>query len=74
MSEWVIITTNKKFVIKYQKVIIEKFNEKLNKYRKNFHSLFMTSYREFDRKRISFDLIYILLENITNKLYLKHKI
>ena len=68
------ITTNKKFVIKYQKIIIEKFNEKLNKYRKNFHSLFMTSYREFDRKRISFDLIYILLENITNKLYLKHKI
>lgn len=68
------IITNKKFVIKYQKVIIEKFNEKLNKYRKMFHSLFMTSYREFDRKRISFDLIYILLENIANKLYLKHRI
>ena len=34
----------------------------------------MTSYIEFDRKRISFDLIYILLENITNKLYLKTQI
>lgn len=67
------IITNKKIVIKYQNYIINKFNEKLNKYRLKYHSLFMSSYREFDRKRISFELIYIILENIICKMCNKLK-
>jgi len=41
-----------------QRMLANKFNEFLNHKRKETHSLFLTSYREYDRKRISFDCVY----------------
>lgn len=53
-----------------QQHLTEQFNQFLTEYRKKYNSLFLTSYREHKRKRISFDLVYHivghLLEN--NKL------
>jgi len=50
-----------------QKQLVLKFNTFLNKYRKQYHSLFLTNYREnknIARKRISFDLVYLIIEYI----------
>jgi len=50
-----------------QKQLISKFNKYLNKYRKKYNSLFLTNYREskdIARKRISFDLVYSIVEYI----------
>jgi hypothetical protein len=47
--------------------LIDKFNEFLTNYRKKYHSLFLTNYRESSsiaRKRISFDLVYLITEHI----------
>ena len=67
------IVSNRRITLKSQKYIIKKFNEKIEKYRKIYHSLFMSSYREFDRKRISFDLVFTILRNIINKMnYLRY--
>ncbi len=41
-----------------QKKIITLFNEEINKLRENHLSLFLTNYRDKDRKRISFDFVY----------------
>jgi len=53
-----------------QQHLTEQFNQFLTEYREKYNSLFLTSYREHKRKRISFDLVYHivghLLEN--NKL------
>jgi hypothetical protein len=53
-----------------QQRLTEQFNQFLTEYREKYNSLFLTSYREHKRKRISFDLVYHivghLLEN--NKL------
>lgn len=59
---------NYKFKENEEKYIIKLFNERLKKYRKKYHSLFMSSYREFSRKRISFDLVYTMLKNIINNI------
>lgn len=53
-----------------QKYIIEQFNILLNFYRDKYNSLFLTNYRESNtiaRKRISFDLIYTLVNHIIYK-------
>ena len=50
-----------------QKNLVNKFNKYLNNYRKKYNSLFLTNYREskdIARKRISFDLVYLIVENI----------
>lgn len=50
-----------------QKQLIEKFNNFLEAYRKKYNSLFLTNYREskdIARKRISFDLVYSIIEYI----------
>lgn len=51
--------------IKHQKELMVLFNENLEKLRKDYHSLFLTNYRDKDRKRISFDFAY----NLINYLY-----
>lgn len=63
------IIINRKLKENEQHYIINKFNEKLSKYRKQYYSLFMSSYREFSRKRLNFNLIYIILKNIIDKMY-----
>jgi len=51
--------------IKEQEKIIELFNKEIEDKRNRYHSLFMTNYRDKDRKRISFDFAY----NLVNYLY-----
>lgn len=44
--------------IEAQKRLVNKFNDYLYEMRKKYHSMFLSSYREFARKRISFNLVY----------------
>jgi len=41
--------------------LIELFNKEINDLRENYLSLFLTNFRDNDRKRISFDFVYKLL-------------
>jgi len=53
--------------VEKQKMIIEKFNDFLEDHRKKYNSLFLTNYREskdIARKRISFELVYSIVEYI----------
>src|SRR3989344_684843 len=45
--------------------LIDLFNEEINDLRDNYLSLFLTNFRDNDRKRISFDFVYKMI----NKLY-----
>jgi hypothetical protein len=50
-----------------QKILIIKFNKMLNNHRNKYNSLFLTNYREskdIARKRISFDLVYLMVNYI----------
>lgn len=51
-----------------QLYIIEKFNETLEKYRKEYRSMFLTNFRnstkQYSRKRLSFDIAYKLIQYI----------
>ncbi|MFH0969081.1 MAG: hypothetical protein V1804_01090 [Patescibacteria group bacterium] len=47
-----------KISISDQKNIINSFNKEINKLREDYLSLFLTNYRDKDRKRISFDFVY----------------
>lgn len=50
-----------------QKHLVAKFNTYLEAHRKKYNSLFLTNYREskdIARKRISFDLVYLIVEYI----------
>lgn len=47
-----------------QELLVKQFNNFLDEKRKKYNSLFLTNYREGERKRISFELVY----NITNYL------
>ncbi len=54
-----------------QKKLVEKCNEFLEINRDNYHSLFLTNYREskdIARKRISFELIYNIVEYILDQM------
>jgi hypothetical protein len=55
------INTNIKIELKDQKEICEIFNNLLNLYRDKYDSLFLINYRDNNRKRISFRLVYELL-------------
>ncbi|MEK7618592.1 MAG: hypothetical protein AAB410_05610 [Patescibacteria group bacterium] len=47
--------------IRQQKELAVLFNENLERLRKDYCSLFLTNYRDKDRKRISFDFVYKLV-------------
>lgn len=47
-----------------QQHLTEQFNQFLAEYREKYHSLFLTSYREHKRKRISFDLVYHIVGHL----------
>ena len=57
---------DKPLEISEQKRIIELFNKEINKFRETHLSLFLTNYRDKDRKRVSFDFVYKFI----NYLYL----
>ena len=44
--------------------LVERFNAFLTEYRIKYHSLFLTNYRESNRKRISFDLVYRIVQHL----------
>ena len=50
--------------IKEQEKIISMFNSKIDELRKDHLSLFMTNYRDKDRKRISFDFTYKFINHL----------
>lgn len=62
------IVLEKEYSIEHQKIIANKFNEILEKYRKKYNSLFLTNYRctgkSYARKRIGFDMAYDLINYI----------
>lgn len=47
-----------------QQVLTDRFNTFLNEYRTKYASLFLPTYREHKRKRISFDLVYQIVKNL----------
>lgn len=51
-----------------QKELVSKFNEYLDKHREKYYSLFLTNYRENNRKRISFDLVYSICYHIVSSI------
>lgn len=62
------IVLDKIYTLEEQKIISEKFNNILEKYRLKYNSLFLTNYRNsttsYSRKRISFDVSYRLISYI----------
>ena len=53
-----------------QKVLVAEFNTYLTEKRKNYNSLFLTNYRESKssaRKRISFELVYNIVQYILER-------
>ena len=47
-----------------QRVLVDKFNNYLKTCREKYHSLFLSNYREYKRKRISFELAYNIVGNL----------
>jgi hypothetical protein len=60
------IFCDKEISIDEQIFIMEEFNEYLNASRKEYANLILSNYRDFGRKRISFDLVYRILTKIYN--------
>lgn len=54
----VYLVSREKISIEKQKMLIQLFNQEINKLRDNYLSLFLTNYRDNNRKRISFDFVY----------------
>ncbi|HOX30066.1 MAG TPA: Eco57I restriction-modification methylase domain-containing protein [Candidatus Paceibacterota bacterium] len=60
----------KQITINEQREIIKVFNDELENLRKKYNSLFLTNYRDNDRKRISFNFTYKLINYLyVNKLH-----
>jgi len=57
------ICFSKKLTKPEQLNIIDMFNTKLNYYRKKYFDMFLTNYRDHNRKRISFELTYKIISN-----------
>ena len=64
------ITTN--IPIKDEQLVVKMFNEQLESRRSQYHSLFLTNYRNstksYARKRISFDMCYGMIKEILEEL------
>lgn len=56
----------KNLSVKEQKMIIKYFNSEINQLRENYLSLFLTNYRDNDRKRISFNFAYKFINYLYN--------
>ncbi len=58
------IIFNNNISLEDQEKIIDLFNKMLNDYREEYFSLFLTNFRDQNRKRISFDFAYKLINKI----------
>ncbi len=63
------IIFKKEISIKKQEELMKKFNEELNKNREQYFSFFLTNFRDNNRKRMSFDMAYKLLNYIYRENY-----
>lgn len=52
------LVINKYITLQQQRMLVDKLNEYIKSKREKYNSLFLTNYRETDRKRISFDLAF----------------
>ena len=52
-----------------EKKLITEFNTRLNNFRKKYHNLSMTNYRDYNRKRIGFTFAYQLMSIIYDEFY-----
>lgn len=55
---------DKPLKVSEQNKIIELFNREINKLRETYLSLFLTNYRDKDRKRVSFDFVYKFINHL----------
>ena len=58
------IIINPPISLEKQKQIVDVFNARMRKWRAEYNSLFLTNYRESNRKRISFSLVFRLVNYI----------
>lgn len=65
------IMFKKEIPIEDQKILMQKFNQELKKNREKYFSFFLTNFRDNNRKRISFDFSYKLLNYIYCQNYAK---
>ena len=57
--------------IQKQEILMQEFNEELNKNRQKYASFFLTNFRDNNRKRISFEFTYKFLNYLYQKKYEK---
>lgn len=58
MRSYATLTINPMITKEKQKFLVERFNEFIEENREKYHSLFLSNYRENNRKRISFELAF----------------
>lgn len=54
--------------LEQQETLVAEFNRFFNEQRDKYHSLFLTSFREFSRKRVSFELVYRIFDYLLSKI------
>lgn len=59
-----VLAIEPKINVDRQQRLVKEFNEFLNEKRKIYHSLFLPNYRDYYRKRISFELVYQIVSII----------
>jgi len=64
---YIVLVINPTIDDQTQKALVKQFNKLLNEYREMYHSMFLTSYRENNRKRISFTLVYDIVKKILSE-------
>ena len=65
------IIFGQKIPIEEQKELMQEFNQELNRNREKYFSFFLTNFRDNDRKRISFNFTYKLLNYLYEQKYSK---
>lgn len=63
------LTCKRELTEEQEKKLIAAFNEQLEGFRKSYHDLSLTNYRDYNRKRIGFTFAYQLLSKIYKELY-----
>lgn len=61
-------TTKRVFTDEQQQQLVNEFNKRLTAEREKYHNLILTNYRDWNRKRISFNFAYKLLSMIVREL------
>jgi len=62
------LVINPPISLEQQECVVSRFNTLLQRYRNDYHSLFLSNYRENQRKRISFDLAYHITGHLLEKM------